>query len=410
MAILRKVIGISIATGIAVACGSAPEDEDDTGGGNPLEGTDAFQNSGLAVGSTDVGLSSGSTGTTGGIDSSVDGCAVPNLDGCVGSNYEGEGLPLAIYIMFDQSASMDCSIEAVRGNNGQWPQELCGGNNNPRIEPVREAVDLFLNDPASAGISVGIGYFGYMPIGQTSCNPDDYARPAVEIAMLPDNASLLTTSLFAVQPTGETPTGAAIRGACNYLTDWHQQNPAYKKVNLLVTDGVPEAPSSNNCEPSLGDAMDAATECLEGDPRIETYVLGVGQALDNLNQIADAGGTEQAYLVEGGNVAQSVLQALNAIRADAAIPCTLPVPTPQSGVIDYNQVNLGICDPAGNSLTTFYVGSEDACGDAGGWYYTEGSSTQNIQLCESTCSIVSSAGSKLFFTLGCGRVDEGDIG
>lgn len=117
-----------------------------------------------------------------------------------------------------------------------------------------------------------------------------------------------------------------------------------------------------------------------------------------------------AYLVEGGNVAQSVLAALNAIRADAAIPCTLPIPPPSDGVIDYDQINLGICDPANNSVPTFYVGDVSGCGDAGGWYYTDGGDTQNIQLCDSTCGIVSSAGSTLFFTLGCDRIDDGDIG
>ena len=107
---------------------------------------------------------------------------------------------------------------------------------------------------------------------------------------------------------------------------------------------------------------------------------------------------------------QMVLEALNAIRADAAIPCTLPVPEPDSGVIDYNSVNIGICDSAENSLTTFYVESADDCGnDAGGWYYTDGGSTRNIQLCEATCGVVSSAGAKLHFTLGCETITPEDV-
>lgn len=410
MLMLRKLIGVSVAVAVAVVACSSSEEDDPNGSNNPLGDSDAFaSNGGLTQGATSAGngSSSGTTGATGGsIDSNVDGCADPNLDGCVGSNYEGEGLPLAIYIMFDQSASMNCVIEATQ----PWQNDECDGT-NPRITPVREAVNLFLNDPASAGISVGISYFGFMPISNTSCNPDDYSRAAVDIGMLPDNADALTGSLQSVVPTGETPTGAAIRGACNYMNGWHDQNPAYKNVILLVTDGVPEAPSSNGCDPSIQDAVQATTDCLEGDPRTETYVLGVGQALDNLNQIAQAGGTNQAYLVEGGNVAQSVLEALNAIRADAAIPCTLPVPQPQNGMIDYSSVNIGICDPAANSLPTFYVGDVGGCtNDPGGWYYTDGGNTQNIQLCDSTCGIVSSAGSTLYFTLGCGTITVDDIG
>ena len=416
MSVLRNICGVCLPVIVAAACGSSPSDDDGAsdssaaGNGSATSGGATVTGGltqGAAAGSTSGGVQSAAAGsttggvaTTGGINSAVDGCAGPDLNGCVGSNYEGEGLPLAIYIMFDQSASMDCVIEATQ----PWQNSQCNGN-NPRITPVREAVDLFLNDPASAGIYAGISYFGFMSIGNTSCNANDYSNPAVEIGELPSNAALLTGSLYAVNPTGETPTGAAIRGACSHMTAWHQQNPGFKKVILLVTDGVPEAPASNGCNPSIDDAAQAAADCLASDVGIETYVLGVGQALSNLTQIAQAGGTEQAYLVEGGNVSQSVLEALNAIRADAAIPCTLPVPTPATGMVNYSSVNLGICDPAGNSLSTYYVGDVGSCADAGGWYYTNGGATQNIQLCDATCSIVSSAGSKLFFTLGCDTID-----
>ncbi len=405
MALLRTFIGISIAAGIAIACSSSTEDPGD-GEENPLGNSDAFQtNGGIDQGSTSsaLGSSSGSGGPTGG--SNVDGCADPNLAGCVGSNYEGEGLPLAIYIMFDQSASMGCAIEA---SGPPWPRDCGVENPNARITPVREAVESFLNDRASAGISVGVGYFGYMPIGETSCNAADYSQAAVQIGRLPDNADTLIASINAVQPTGETPTDSAIQGACTYLQSWRDDNPGYKTVILLVTDGVPEAPSSQGCNPSIEAAEDVTGSCR--DEGIDTYVLGVGQALDNLNRIADAGGTDQAHLVEGGDVSQAVLEALNAIRADATIPCTLPIPNPDSGQIDYNSVNIGICDSAENSLTTFYVDNADACtNEPGGWYYTDGGSTRDIQLCDATCDIVSSAGAKLHFTLGCQTITPEDI-
>jgi hypothetical protein len=107
-----------------------------------------------------------------------------------------------------------------------------------------------LNDPDSAGIGVGIGYFGTMPIGRTSCDPADYSAAAVDIDLLPGHAAAVSQSLASVNPTGETPTGAAIRGACDYLENWHSQRPGHKVVILLVTDGVPETPSSNGCRPA----------------------------------------------------------------------------------------------------------------------------------------------------------------
>lgn len=401
-----------LAVSVMAACGGGDDDggleNGNTAGMAPPDDDLGISGNGVSSGS---GTSSG-TGTTGGDTSPPNGCQPdPNLAGCVGQNFEGENIPLDIYIMFDQSASMDCTIEAVR-ENGSWPAELCDGS-NPRITPVRRAVRQFLEDPLSNGIGVGLGFFGDFPIGNTSCDPGDYSDPAVGIAPIPGINQTLLTQLDSVNPTGETPTGAAIRGACEYITQWDQQNPGRKKVMLFVTDGVPEAPSSNNCDPTIEDASQAAQDCLNNAPNVETYVLGVGQALDNLNQIAQAGGTNMAYLVDGADgtdVSQSVLAALNAIRADAVIPCTLPIPTPGDGsmTVDLSTVNIGICDAGSASVPSFNVPDAGSCGDQpGGWYYEDNGAV--IQLCNPTCDTVSVSGATLYFTLGCATIDEPPI-
>jgi len=404
----RSLIAALSVLSLAAACGGSSKSEgDDDDGASSASGNNAV-GSGVTIGNVTSG-SSGSGGPTGSGGGNANGCEpAPDDEGCVGTAYEGENIPLDIFIMFDQSCSMSCPIE--RTGTGQCccppPQTGC---TDQRIDPVRSAVDQFLNDPLSAGIGAGIGFFGYFEVGDTSCDPDDYGRAAVPIAALPGNADLVSAALNAVVPTGETPTDMAIQGACNYLRGYHEQRPGSKKVILLVTDGVPETPQSN-CDPSVDGAAQVAQDCLNGDPNIETYVLGVGQALDSLNAIAAAGGTDQAYLVESGDVAGSVLEALNAIRADAAIPCTLPVPPPPNGgVLDYNKVNLGICDAAGDTVATAYVPSADDCQGPGNWYYEDTSTGKNITLCDATCDTVTAAGAKLFFNVGCTRVDEPDV-
>src|SRR5690606_8351437 len=313
----------------AVGCGG---DSDEDGGGWGENGSGVGDGDGdggdgdISLGDGDISLGDGDSAGDGDGDSSagdgdggIDGCSDQFAVGeCTGLTYEGESIPLDIYIMFDQSASMGCEIDAVQ----PWQSYCCGDGCGPRIDPVRVAVDQFLSDPQSAGISVGIGFFGNLPIGSTSCDPNSYAEPAVGMGELPGHAGVVLEALYEVAPTGETPTGAAIRGACDYVADWHAEQPATKKVILLVTDGVPEAPSSAGCNPTIEDASQAAEECLTAQPAVPTYVLGVGQALNNLNEIAVAGGTEQAYLVDS-DVETSVLEALNAIRSDAIIPCTL---------------------------------------------------------------------------------------
>jgi hypothetical protein len=314
--------------------------------------------------------------------------------GCVGEQFAGEGVPLDVYILFDQSCSMSCPIS--RGGPGQ----CCVGGPDPRIAPVRQAMDQFLHDSKSTNISFGIGYFGAQPLGSASCDAAFYEKPAVAIG--PGQADTIVASLDAAQPTGETPTGAALRGACHYAKQDKHATPGHSVVILLVTDGIPETPVTR-CGATLADAVQAASACAgDAETPIKTYVLGVGQALSNLNQIAAAGQTSKARLVDGGDVAQSMLAALNEIRGDAAIPCQLEIPPPpRGGDLDLTQVNVNICDAAGKPQSTYNVASNADCGSTSGWYYDDPANPQKIMLCKASCDTVSTSGAQLYYTVGC---------
>jgi hypothetical protein len=108
-----------------------------------------------------VGGGKGSPG--GGL--SANGCDLMSDEAvCAAQAYEGEAIPLDIYIMFDQSGSM---LNDVGGLT--------------RLDAIERATNAFLKDQASSAISVGVGYFGFQPIGQTSCQPGDYASPSVPV-------------------------------------------------------------------------------------------------------------------------------------------------------------------------------------------------------------------------------------
>lgn len=305
---------------------------------------------------------------------------------CASDSVATEAAPLDIYVMFDQSCSMSCPPE--RAGTGL----CCIGGPNPRIDQVRTAMEQFLQNPKSAGISVGIGYFGNFPIGQASCNPADYSKPAVPIALLPGNTQALTNSLQAAQPTGETPTPAAITGACMYATQWKNQNPGHALVILLVTDGVPEAPqSAPRCVPTLQAAQTAAQDCLS-QQGIATYVLGVGANLDNLQAIAQAGGTGHAYLAGGTtDISGNVLDALNQIRDSAAVPCKFKIPPPPNGeTLNPAQVNVTYEDAAGSIHVVPGAGNAQNCAN-GGWYYDNPNGPTTVELCQSSCNEVTAA-------------------
>jgi hypothetical protein len=385
------VAGIA-ATMVITACGGDGDDDDDGGGGGGnVYNVDDWDNFG--------------SGGTADIPSE---CLTPADDtGCVGQAYEGENTPLDIFVMFDISCSMSCSVEE---------SGCCDQYNAPpdsRIVPVREAMESFLRDPASAGISVGLGFFGDHDANLSDqernsdelCSVENHSDATVPIAPLPGNADAMVAGLNSIQPQGGTPTQWAIRGACQHVIDWKAANPGRKTVVLLVTDGIPE----HSCSATFQSATAAAEDCYDGGNGPEVYVLGVdsnnngiGDSRVQLDGIAEAGGTDQAYLTDASDTAGSMLDALNAIRADAVIPCDMRIPPPPAGEeLNPNLINLGICDSTLTPIVAPRVDDEAACGDHDGWYYDDPDSPERIHLCDVTCNTVSVPGSTLFFSVGC---------
>jgi hypothetical protein len=304
--------------------------------------------------------------------------------------FSGQVPPLDIHILFDQSGSMALKDDGV----------------TRRIEAVRGALNQFFQAPESKGIGVGLAFFGYHPLSCacTSCNPADYTKPVVAVAELPNHASTLTAALATIEPTGETPTGAALRGACAYARSAMSTRTDRQLTVLLVTDGEPQAPltaAKGTCMPTIGDAIDASAECEKGSPSVRVFVLGVGPSLQNLNYIAAAGGTANAYLVEGGG-GRDILNALNQIRRDAQIPCTLDIPKPNHAALDFNKVNVIYGDSKCNLTTLVRVDSAAACfGVKDGWYYDHPDHPTRVRLCESTCKMVSQPMGQLRIAMGC---------
>jgi hypothetical protein len=311
----------------------------------------------------------------------------PDGTTCVTEVSQAEALPFDLYVLFDQSGSMSSPA---------------GGGS--RLDAVRAAMADFLRDTESGGMGLGIGYFGNNPIGSASCDPADYRNPAVPIELLPANASPILTSLAGVKPTGETPTGAALRGSCTYAKSWRDTHPGRPLDILLLTDGVPEAPVSRagGCDPTLEDAAAAASECATSS-MVKTFVLGVGPSLESLERIAVAGGTEHALLVDGGDVTKKVTEALGRIRG-TALPCNFKLPPPPDNqVFDLSQVNVVVTDTEGDEHALVKVDSSSDCAESGGWYYGAGDPPSAIELCASSCEFAKAQSDRgrIQYALGC---------
>ena len=339
---------------------------------------------------------SGSSGSSDGFNIGAKGCGTLTLgEACSGAIFEGEALPLDIQIIFDQSGSMATEVDA--------------STHETRLDAVRAALASFLEDTDSAGIAIGLSYFGNQPIGATTCNPSDFSRAAVEFGLLPDHASSIESSIEAAAPTGETPTGAAIRGGCSLAAAHQRSHPDHRVINLVVTDGEPQAPvtsRSQDCNPTLQDASAAARECLQSSEAIPSYVLGVGPFLDNLEQIADAGGTEHAYLVSDDS-RDSVLEALLEIRYDAQVPCEFSIARPDPGqtpVWSQSAVVYTTADCELVSVKRVETAADCDLG-SGGWYFDDVDEPRRITLCTASCSAVSVPRTRLSYAIGCSTIE-----
>ncbi len=372
---------LSAAT-MLVGCGGGDED-----GSSTTSGGDGDQTSDddidLTPGDGDSGGGDGDAGL--GLDGSCTGLEVE--DGCAGQVYEGEAVPLDLYLMFDQSGSMLTVVDEA--------------TDTTRIDVVRSAVETFLEDEESIGMGAGIGYFGHQPLGETTCDVSEYSTPDVEIGALPAQEEALLDSLNAREPTGETPTGSAIRGACEYVAEYRTDHPGRNPAILLVTDGEPKAPLSEEvCAPTLDDAVAAAEQCYE-DHGIRIYVLGVGPSLTNLRVIAEAGGTEDAFLADLDNTEQ-VLDAFRAVRYAAQLPCELALgDSTDADDLNFEDSTVAYLDFMCTYRDIPQVTEESECGDGAGWYFDDPDDPRTIHLCEVTCGDVKSTGRQLYYSLGC---------
>lgn len=372
-----------LASGVA-ACSASSFDDSRAA---PHEGSGA-----ASAGRDGPGLSLGGTDAlngTGGSSGALGGGKV-----CKAESHEGKRVPLDMYFVVDSSLSMD---ETIVGGATRW-------------DAVSGALIDFLDAPNNADVALGLGYFPVVPAGTcqmgdpdclciltfcfklsfelASCAVDDYSTPTVPLA-LPPNAAPLIGDLQAHQLNGGTPTRPALEGAVKYVSSWAATHPDRKSVIVLATDGEP-----TGCVPNTAqDVAAVAAGALASSAAIQTFVIGVGSSLQSLNLIAQAGGTQQAYLVEDTNAASAFAQALEQIRGVAS-PCDFLIPSDSAqGKVDPSRVNVNFT-PAGSSMPTLITqtadGSAATCGPQGGWHYDNPSAPQAIKLCPASCQLVNS--------------------
>jgi hypothetical protein len=294
-----------------------------------------------------------------------------DLPTCGAETVKAIPLPVDIFILQDRSQSM--LMPAMAGGTlSKW-------------DAVKQALTSFVQSPAATGLGVGLGFFP--PVAGNACTPATYATPAVGIAGLPPASAALITTLNAAMPGGNTPTRPALDGAILYARAWEMMMTRRVAI-ALATDGEPNQCNSTVPAVSASAAAAAATG-------IFTFVVGVGPSLQNLNAIAQAGGTNTAYLVETAGVDQ-LIAAFKSIQQQAAkLACSFSIPpSPTGQMLDPAAVNVRFTatgNPA-NAVTLGQVpGGRSQCGPMGGWYLDNPAAPTSISLCDASCQLVNTA-------------------
>ena len=362
------------------ACSSSAEDKCDpsTFGCQQAAQTGGVNGGGLGNGGdlipSNGGLGGGgSTGTGGGL---------PQEQVCKGVAYDPETLPVDILFMFDQSSSMSEAVPAP--GTGTW------------WTAAQQAVTSFVNSPSATDVGVGIQYFPLGGVAPKSCDVAAYSTPEVPVANLPGNAGAIAGSINSHPPTTFTPTGPALTGAIAHMKQW-ATNPARAgraPIVVLVTDGFP-----TECDPQqITDIATLAKNGFDTEPKVRTFVVGfnLGAGKENLNQIAKAGGTDQAFFINfdpanpTADIGQQFVATMLSITA-APLQCAFDIPKPAEGmVLDLKKIAVDFTPNQPPQLPEGlpYLNTAGDCilNGSKGFYYDNPQTPKQIVLCPGTCS------------------------
>jgi hypothetical protein len=291
---------------------------------------------------------------------------------------------------FDISASM--------GNNAQ--------RFTSKWQPVVAATKSFFAEQEAAGISASLTFFPSAGSAAVQCSGGSYVTPSVPQTFLPSPVFADAIDALQMTPNGNwrtsTPTLAVYEGTVASLRAIQQNEADANATNaiVLVTDGLPQACGQNDDLAGVLAAVRASG--------ILTYVVGVeleANSVPNLNQLAEAGGTGSAFIIQTGDPTETERDfkaAVDEIRG-VTVSCEVQIPLPPVNTkFIPEQVNVTY-DVAGEQRRLSYDAS---CQAADAWRYDDPDAPSVIVLCDNACTTVqANVQAKLDIEFGCRRQD-----
>lgn len=421
----RLAVSLSCLTTLLYACSSDTGETEQpllTGGtGATGSGGTLMLTGGSGGASGGTGGSGGSIGGTGNIIQPVGGSAGmmqmpvdPDMS-CGKGTASADIKPVNMLVMFDRSGSMLDCIDGSDPEDAPCPT-------GTRWDSASSALSQFFQSPGAADLGVALRFFPHdLPaVGCTGdrdglCDVAACSQVLVDMGTLtadpaPTDAQegLLVSAVMTSAPDypgrAGTPISAALDGALTWATTYQTAHPEQRTVVVFVTDGEPKGCIENfrQIDMIASDALAASGVTTYAIGLTDINGGGVNQA--DMDGLAMAGGTDQAFFVSDGAMAASdLLMTLNAIRG-MAIACDFPVPpsTTSGMAIDPKLVNVNYTASSGMKVELGLVASAAECGTEQAWYYDNPAMPTRIMLCPSACQTVTAdSGAAIEILAGC---------
>ncbi|MBX3262592.1 MAG: VWA domain-containing protein [Labilithrix sp.] len=387
------VLLVSCTAAFWAACGSSSSEFGPNTGGDG----DASNGSSGSLGSIGGGDGDGGASDGGGFDPDA---------ACATSTVEAKRAPANILFIIDRSGSMNCNPPPTTDSATCEQFPVTADSTLPsKWSITRDALKSAIAAMPATN-SVGLTYFNV----DNDCGVQ--ATPSVAVAQVDaTQQTLLEASLDGVQPQGLTPIVGGVTLGYQYL---HANTFTGKKFLVLITDGA------ETCAPEQQGDFVATTVTNAALVGIRTFVIGAPGsegARAFLSQVAWNGQTAKSATCTHAaapanvgdchfdltnastNLAAQLNAALDQISREA-LGCEYDVPSPSSGTLDYDLVNV-IYDPSNGPPRTLKQDTSKPCaGGADGWQYS--SDRKKIFLCGAACTAVKSdPNGNVSIALGC---------
>lgn len=213
----------------------------------------------------------------------------------------------------------------------------------------------------------------------TMCDVGD--QVVLDVSM--ESGDRILRTLRTYRPGDATPLQLAMM---NYSDPQYApifMNQKGKSYLVIISDGIDTCGATGEFDENGGATageLAQVAEKLYEDSGIYTVVIGFGEGADpeQLNAIADAGGTEFTEYFDASN-GDELTDALNTIAKAVSVSCQF-----QIGQTDENEVNLDLVNVF---LDEVPVPRDDGCEKDTGWTWTNSERT-TIEFCDAACDRV----------------------